>query len=211
VTGFPTVTGPDGAVIVDLGAVQDVLARRWDPPPPTAAWWLRTTDGIVPRNLPEGVVVRVRDRVAAQLTASSLAALPLQGLLGIAVAVALLASVGFAVSVAARLRAGRLEGALLTALGMSRAAQARRLCAEELMLAMPGAVAGLAAGAGIARLLIPAVIPVQAAVLPVTVVLPVSWLLWMAVVVIAVPVLAAAAGAGLRADPAGQLRMVVAP
>jgi ABC-type antimicrobial peptide transport system permease subunit len=132
--------------------------------------------------------------------------------LAVAVAVAALAVLGFAVSVAARLRAGRLEGAVLSALGMSRAAQAGRLCAEELMLAVPAAAAGLAAGAGLAHVLVPVLTPAPASAPPVLVVVPLAWLLWAALAVAAIPVLlATTASVGIGTDPAGRLRMVEAP
>jgi hypothetical protein len=132
--------------------------------------------------------------------------------LAVAVAVAALAALGFAVGVAARLRAGRLEGAVLAALGMSRAAQAGRLCAEELMLAVPAAAAGLAAGAGLAHVLVPVLTPAPASAPPVLVVVPLAWLLWAALAVAAIPVLlATTASVGIGTDPAGRLRMVEAP
>jgi len=209
---FPTVTGAGGAVVVDQAAVQDVLASRWDPPLPVNFWWLRTAGGVNPSSLPRGVVVHNRNRETAELLSDPLTAVPQQGFLAIALAVAALAALGFAVSVAARLRAGRLEGALLSALGMSRSGQTARLCAEELMLAAPAAAAGLAAGVGLAQLLIPAVTPTAATAPPVQVVLPLQWLWLIALAVAVIPVALTTIGsAGIGLDPAGRLRIAEAP
>jgi hypothetical protein len=211
VASFPTVTGPGGAVIVDHAAVQDVVASRWDEPMPVTTWWLRTASGAPPA-LPAGAVVRDRELQTAELLADPMTAVPQQGVLAVAVGVAALAVLGFAVSVAGRLRAGRLEGAVLSALGMSRAAQAGRLCAEELMLALPAAAAGLAAGVGLAHVLVPVLIPAPASAPPVQVVVPLAWLSWAALAVAAIPVLlATAASVGIGTDPAGRLRIVEAP
>jgi hypothetical protein len=211
VASFPTVTEAGGAVIVDHAAVQDVVARRWDEPVPVTTWWLRTASGAPPA-LPAGTVVRDRERETAELLADPLTAVPQQGVLAVAVGVAALAVLGFAVSVAARLRAGRLEGAVLSALGMSRAAQAGRLCAEQLMLAVPAVAAGLAAGVGLAHVLVPVLIPAPASAPPVQVVVPLAWLSWAALAVAAIPVvLATTASAGIGTDAAGRLRMVEAP
>src|SRR6202012_5919812 len=46
VASFPTVTAPGGALITDLGSVQEYLARRSLPPLPVAEWWLATADGV---------------------------------------------------------------------------------------------------------------------------------------------------------------------
>ncbi|MBO0822229.1 MAG: hypothetical protein J2P27_00020 [Actinobacteria bacterium] len=75
------------------------------------------------------------------------------------------------------------------------------------MLTLHGAVAGV----GLARLLIPVLIPAQVAVVPMTVVHSVSRLLWIAVVANAIAVLAVAARAVVRDGPPGQPRTVVAP
>jgi hypothetical protein len=211
VASFPTVTGAGGAVIVDHGAVQDVVASRWAQPVPVTTWWLRTAGG-TPPGLPAGTVVRGRERETEALLADPLTEVPQQGVLAVAVGAAALALLGFAVSVAARLRAGRLEGAVLSALGMSRAAQAGRLCAEELMLAVPAAAAGLAAGVGLAHVLVPVLTPAPASGPPVVVVVPLAWLLWAALAVAAVPaLLATTASMGIGTDPASRLRTVEAP
>ncbi|HXB50426.1 MAG TPA: FtsX-like permease family protein [Streptosporangiaceae bacterium] len=211
VASFPTVTGAGGAVIVDHAAVQDVVASRWDDPVPVTTWWLRTASGTAP-GLPAGTVVRDRARETEELLADPLTVVPQQGVLAVALGVAALAALGFAVSVAARLRAGRLEGAVLSALGMSRAAQTGRLCAEELMLAVPAAAAGLAAGLGLAHVLVPVLTPAPASAPPVLVVVPLAWLTWVALAVAAIPVLlATTASVGIGTEPASRLRKAEAP
>jgi hypothetical protein len=211
VARFPTVTGAGGAVIVDHAAVQDVIASRWDQQVPVTTWWLRTGGG-TPARLPAGTIVFNRDRDAEELLADPLTAVPQQGVLAVAIAVAALAALGFAVSTAARLQAGQLEGAVLSALGMSRISQAGRLCAEEIMLAVPAAAAGLAAGAGLAHVLVPVVTPAPAGAPPVLVVVPLAWLLGAALAISAIPVLLAAiASVGIGIDPAGRLRVAGAP
>ena len=150
-----------------------------------------------------------RTAVAAALLDNPLSAAPQQGVLAIAVAAALLAALGFSVSVAASMRERRTQSALLAALGVSRAAQAGQLCLEQLMLSVPAAAVGLLLGAGLAHLLIPAVTVTAAATAPlppVLVDLPLAWAVGLAVAVTAIPVLAAAATVLRRPDPAAQLR-----
>ena len=147
--------------------------------------------------------------MAAALRNNPLSAAPQQGVLAIAVAAALLAALGFSVSVAASMRERRTQSALLAALGVSRAAQAGQLCLEQLLLSVPAAAVGLLLGAGIAHLLIPAVTLTASAAAPIppaVVNLPLGWAVGLAVAVTAVPVLAAAATVLRRPDPAAQLR-----
>ena len=208
VTNFPTAAS-GGALVVDQAAIQQVLAGQSAAPLPVNGWWLRTGTGTAPGGLPAGAATTVRSRVAAALLASPLSAAPQQAVLAIAAAAALLAGLGFSVSVAASMRERRTQNALLAALGVSRAAQAGQLCLEELLLSLPAAVAGLLLGAGIAHLLIPAVTLTASATAPVPaalIKLPLGWAAGLGAVVTAIPVLAAAATAGRRPDPAAQLR-----
>lgn len=208
---FPTVTG--GAVVVDLAAVQSLLAHRGDTPLPVTGWWLRTAGAAVPpavkAALPAGTAVTARLRQDAALLRDPLAAAPQQAALATAVAMAVLAALGLSVSVAASLRARRRESALLAALGIAPAAQAGQLCLEQLLLSLPAAATGAAAGAGLAELLVP-VLTQQAglAALPVRVVFPLAWTLVLAAAVAAVPVLAAALTVARRPRLAARLRTV---
>jgi hypothetical protein len=208
VARFPTVTG-SGALVVDLGALQDALARRLDPPLPVTSWWLRTAAGAAPAGLPSGVTVTSRARRATGLLSDPVSAAPQQAAIAVAAAAALLAAIGFSLSIAAGLRSRRPQNAMLAALGVSPSAQARQLCLEEFMLCLPAAAAGLLAGTWLAHLLIPAVTITAAATAPVPPVLvevPLGWAVGLAVTVAVIPVLVAAATVARRPDPAVQLR-----
>jgi hypothetical protein len=207
---FPTM-GAGSALIIDQPAIQEFLARKSAAPLPVTAWWLRTAGPVTltAAGLPPDTTVTERATVAAALLNNPLSAAPQQGVLAIAVAAALLAALGFSVSVAASMRERRTQSALLAALGVSRAAQAGQLGLEQLLLSGPAAAVGLLLGAGIAQLLIPAVTLTASAAAPIppTVInLPLGWAVGLAAAVTAVPVLAAAATVLRRPDPAAQLR-----
>jgi hypothetical protein len=209
VTDFPTITGPSGALIVDQTALGRVLASKGAAPPPVTEWWLRTAAGRAPAVLPPGSAVATRVRTTTALITNPLSAAPQQAALAIATASVLLAVVGFSVSVAANLRARRVQRAVLSALGVSRAGLASQLCLEQLLLSLPAACTGLLAGVLIAHLVVPADTLTTAATLPVPpvlVVIPLGWAAVLALAVAAIPVAAAAATVALRPDPAPQLR-----
>jgi len=213
VTRFPTVSGEGGGLIVDLAALQSVLTSQNAGILPVSQWWLRTRQAAVPgrwpAGLPAGTTVESRTAAAAALLADPLSGLPQQALPAIALAAAALAAVGFSVSVAAGVRERRGQRALLAALGVSRAAQARQLCLEQLLLSMPAAAAGLLLGAALAQLLVQAVTLTATAATPVPAVLvEIPWALaaGLAAAVAVIPVLAAALTIARRPDPAAQLR-----
>jgi hypothetical protein len=207
VRGFPTVASGQPAVIADLAGLGDVLAARSQPPLPVTQWWLRTGPG-VPAGLPPGAAVTTRAGLAAAQLADPLPNVQQLGSLVIVIAAGLLACLGIAVSVAAAVRERRLTDAVLAALGVGRAARARQLCFEQLMLSLPAAAAGALIGAILARLLVPAVTLTSgtAPFPPARVEIPLALLALLALAVAAVPVIAAAATAGYRPDPAAQLR-----
>jgi predicted lysophospholipase L1 biosynthesis ABC-type transport system permease subunit len=195
-------------LIVDQASLQEALASELQPPLPVNQWWLQTGNG-VPAGLPAGATVASRAGAAAGLLDDPLPNVPQLALLVIVTAAALLAGIGFVVSVVAAVRERRLQDALLAALGVGRAARTGQLCLEQLMLSVPGAAAGALIGAGLARLLVPAVTLTTGAAAPfppVRVVIPVGWTVLLALAVAAVPVLAAAAATAYRPDPAAQLR-----
>ncbi len=210
VSAFPTVTGADGALIVDLTAAQDYLAGKAQQPLAVTSWWLRAAPGAAATPaLPASAVVTDRAAVTADLFGDSLTAAPQQAALAVSVAVTLLAVLGFAVSVAASLRERRARSALLKALGVPVSAQVRQLCAEELLLSIPAGLAGLAAGGGLARLLISAVVLTPGGTTPVPPVQPVVPLGWAAVLaagICAAPAVVALAAGARRDDTAAQLR-----
>ncbi len=208
VSSFPTV-GTGSALIIDQQAVQGLLAAVSAPPLAVTSWWLATSTGGPPTGVRTGPLLTSLSQVTARMLDNPIGAAPQQIALAVAVAVAILATLGFAVSVAASLKERRASSALLAAIGVSRRARARQLCLEQVVLAAPAAAVGLLAGAAIARLLIPAVTLTAAATRPTPpalVYLPLGRALALAAVVAAVPVVAAAVTVLSRPDPAAELR-----
>ena len=147
--------------------------------------------------------------VAAAQVAQPLNRVQQTALLLVAVAAALLAALGFAVSVAATLRERRTQSALLAALGVSRPERTRQLCLEQLLLSAPAAGTGLLLGCGLAWLLVPAVTRTGLGLPPfppVLVQIPVLASAGLALAVTAIPVLAAALTVAYQPDPAARLR-----
>jgi ABC-type antimicrobial peptide transport system permease subunit len=163
--------------------------------------------------LPAGSSVVTAAAVSAGLQHDPVSAAPIKAALAVAAAAALLAALGFCVSVAASTRARRSQRALLAALGVPAANQARLFCLEELMISGPAALVGLALGVGLAHLLIPAVTLTATAGIPVPPVLvriPVPWVALIAVAMPAIPVLAAVVATLRQLDPAAELRVAEA-
>jgi predicted lysophospholipase L1 biosynthesis ABC-type transport system permease subunit len=215
VAAFPTVPGSHGGLVVDLGALQAVLASELLPPAPVTQWWLATgspSAGVPPglaAVIPPGSVVTSTAAVAAGLLGNPLSAVPQQALLAIAIAAAVLAVTGFGVSIVADIRQRRADSALLAALGVPPRAAAGQLCLEKLMLSLPAAAAGLALGAVLAELLVPAVTLTSSGTAPVPpVLIEIGWsrALLLALAVAVLPVLAAAAAVARRPDAAAGLR-----
>lgn len=213
VSTFPTVTAAEGGVIVDLLSIQDYLASQSMPPLPVTEWWLSTAGHQVPPQLPgvlpPGTAVTSTAGLAAGLAADPVTAVPQQALLAIAIAAAVLAITGCCVAIAVGIRQRRAESALLAALGVAPGGAARQLCLERLMIGLPSALVGLALGAIIAELLVPAVTLTATASSPVPpVIIQFAWAqtLLLALAVAALPVLVAAAVVARRPDPASELR-----
>jgi FtsX-like permease family len=209
VRAFPTAGGNGSAVIVDQAWLQQVLTSDLQPPLPVSQWWLRTVRHGVPAGLPAGATVATAGGSAAGLLTDPLPNVPQLSLLVIVIAAGLLAGIGFMVSVVAAVRERRLQDALLAAFGVGRGARAGQLCLEQLMLSVPAAAAGAVIGVVLAHLLVPAVTLTTGATAPfppVQVVIPLGWIVLLALGIAAVPVLAAAAAAIYRPDPAAQLR-----
>lgn len=208
VTAFPT-AGSGGALVIDQGAAQDVLAAAAAAPLPVSQWWLATPAGRVPADLPAGSQVTTRARILAGLLSDPMSAIPQQAARSIAAAVALLAIIGLAVSLAGSVRERRAESALLSAMGVGAAAQARLLCVEALALSLPAAATGLLLGVILAHLLLPAITLTAAAAIPVPPVIvrvPVLAVVALATVIGVLPVLMAAVTALRRPDAAAALR-----
>jgi len=228
VAAFPSVSGPGGAVIVDLAALQDALSANAMPPAPVSEWWLTTAPapagqpGQLPVGappglrglIPAGATVTVAGQLAAGLLADPLSAAPQQALLGVAAAAGILAVAGLAVAIAAKVAERAAQRALLSALGVPQGLQAWAFCLEQLMLSVPSAAAGLALGATLAWLVVPAVTLTAGAVAPVPPALTeYPWFLAvsLAAAVAVVPVLAAAVTMAREPDPAAQLRTLETP
>jgi hypothetical protein len=213
VTSFPTVTAAGGALITDLGTVQEYLARRSLPPLPVTQWWLATAGGGIPAALaaavPAGTGLSSANGLATAVADDSLAAAPQQALLAMAAAAAVLAVTGFWVSIAADVRRRRGETALLAALGVTRREAAAQLCLEKLLLSLPAAVIGTLLGTLVAWLLVPAVTLTPQAQLPTPPAVTVEDLplvIAFALAVAVLPAAAAALAAARRPDPAAELR-----
>ena len=212
---FPTVPGSGGALIIDLGTLQDMLTADSLAPAPATQWWLATSAGVtglppgLAASLPPGSAVTSAGDLAARLLGNPLSTIPQQALLAVAVAAAVLAISGFCVSIAAGVRQRRAEDALLAALGVPPRAAAAQLCLEKLMLSLPAALAGVVLGVVLAELLVPAITLTSAATTPVPpVLIQFSWAqtLPLALAVAVLPVLAAGLTMVRRPDAAAALR-----
>ena len=209
INSFPTITAPGGALIVDETSVQEAVIADGQPPVPVNEWWLTTRTGQGPPGLPAGTTVTDRDKIAAAILSDPMSAIPQQAIQATAIAAALLAVLGFSVAVAGSVRERRSQSALLAALGVGGRSQARLLCAEALALSLPAAATGLLLGTVLAHLLVPSVTLTASAaapVVPVLVKVPVAIAAGIALLVTAIPVLAATTSAIYRPDPAAQLR-----
>ncbi len=224
---FPTVSASGGALVVDLGSLQNVLASGGLSPALATQWWLATSSGSsaaagssgsfgdsgIPPGLaavlPPGSDITSEAGVASGLLSNPLSTVPQQALLAVALAAAVLAITGFCVSIAGSVHQRRTESALLAALGVPPRAAAGQLCLEKLMLSLPSALAGLVLGAVLAELLVPAITLTPAATTPVPpVLIQFSWsqTLPLALAIAVLPVLAAALTIARRPDAAAELR-----
>ncbi|MFE1579631.1 FtsX-like permease family protein [Streptomyces fradiae] len=202
-----------GALLLDLRAVNQVLAARPEASLPPGEWWLFTERGAAAEVAaalraradtdPSGVVVR--DELARRLLDDPLGAGPRAALLGAAVAAALLAAVGFAVSTAGALRERSAEFAVLRALGARRRLPARLVALEQASLIGLALVVGPLLGALLARAVVPLVVLTGHATRPVPEVLvelPLGRVLALLAGVAVAPALIVAAVALRRGGPA---------
>jgi hypothetical protein len=203
---FPT----GAAVVASQSAVEQILTSQGAGGSlPALSWWLSTAGGSVPAGLPPGSAVEDAAQNTLALQRNPLSAAPVQAALAVAAAAALLAALGFLVSVAASARDRRSQRALLAALGVPAPAQARLFCLEEIMISVPAAIVGLGVGVGLARLLIPSITLTATAgqpVPPVLVLIPVGWVALVALLAPAIPVVAALITSLRQPDPAAELR-----
>ena len=211
VAQFPTVAAADGGLIVSRPAMLASSSVAGADAALLAAneVWLRDTSSTAPHGLPAGSVVTYRAQLQSQLRSAPLAEEPMQALLAVAVATVLLALCGMVVGVisARGERAG--EFALLDALGISRRGRIGLLCAEQALLAGPGALAGIALGLLLGRIVVPVATLTASAARPqppVTVLTPWAPVLLDVLVVLAVPLATAASAGARRPDTAAVLR-----
>jgi hypothetical protein len=199
-----------GLLVADQATVQDALTTLGvGGSLPVTEWWLATATGAAPAGVPAGWAVYGADALTRRLESDPLSAAPVHAAAAVALAVAVLAALGFCVSVAASARERRSQHALLAALGVPAAAQARLFCLEEALISVPATAVGLAIGVVLARVMVP-VLTVTATgavpVPPVLLALPVGLVLSMAAGLAVVPVVAAAVTALRQPDPAAELR-----
>ncbi|WP_309093987.1 FtsX-like permease family protein [Streptomyces sp.] len=206
-----------GALLLDLRAVDAVLAHRASAPLVPTEWWVSTAPGRAAevaaglRARPDLTArqVLVRDETAAELLRDPLGAGPRSALTAVAVAAVLLAAGGFAVSAAGARRERSAEFAVLRALGAPRRDLARLVATEQSLLVGAGLLAGLGLGAVLARAVVPLIVLTSGAarpVPPVLVELPPARLALLLAGVAAPLLLITAASALRRAEPAVVLR-----
>ncbi|MBO3096539.1 FtsX-like permease family protein [Cellulomonas dongxiuzhuiae] len=148
------------AVLVDRDALGRGSVEAAGTDPLVDSWWLAAPDGDAPalaaalaRAADAEATVRTTERAAAvagPLSAAIPAALSL-----VTAATLVLVLVGLGASAAAAIRSRRLELARLQALGAARPSLVRGLVGEHVALVLVGALAGLAIGYGLARVVTP--------------------------------------------------------
>ncbi|GGU25601.1 FtsX-like permease family protein [Streptomyces coeruleorubidus] len=216
-TGLDGETMAGGALLLDLRAVDAVLARRGSAPLTPTEWWVSAAPGktaevaaaLRARPDLEPQQVLVRDETAAELLRDPLGAGPRSALTAVAVAAAALAAGGFAVSAAGARRERSAEFAVLRALGTPRRDLARLVATEQSLLIGAGLLAGLGLGTVLTRAVVPLIVLTSDAarpVPPVLVELPVSRVALL-LAGVATPLLLITAAAALRrAEPVAALR-----
>ncbi|MDG4864940.1 ABC transporter permease, partial [Streptomyces sp. T-3] len=214
-TAAPTTDG--GALLLDLRAVNQVLAARPDSALPPTEWWLFTQPGkaaqvaaaLRDRAEIDPSQIQARDEIAEELHDDPLGAGPQSALLAVTVVAAALAAVGFAVSTVAAVRERSREFAVLRALGTPRRQLARVLTAEQALLIGLALIIGTVLGAFLTRAVVPLIVLTGQATQPVPgvlVELPVGRVALLLAGVAAAPVLIVAALALRRGEMATALR-----
>lgn len=204
-----------GALLLDLAAVDARLVADGVEPLKPESWWLGTRPGEGPRVAaalrahPSVDTVVSRAELTAQLREDPLGSGPRTALTAVAVAAAVLAATGFAMSTAGAARERREEFAVLRALGTPRGRLARVLAAEQGVLVLLSLAVGLVLGVLLTRLVVPLIVLTAGATTPVPpliVHLPAGRLTLLVGAIVAVPLLVIAATALRGAAPATTLR-----
>ncbi|MDX2703876.1 ABC transporter permease [Streptomyces sp. PA03-6a] len=204
-----------GALLVDLRTVNRALAGLDQTGLQPGEWWIATAQGAAPqvaaalRARGDITSMLVRDEVRVQLQRDPLGAGPLSALLAVALAAAVLASVGFAAAAASTMRERAQEMALLGALGAARRALARVVAVEQGLLVLVAVGVGAVLGGLLTRLVVPLIVLTAKADAPVPAVLvefPIGSLATLLLVVAAAPLLVVGLMALRSADPVQALR-----
>lgn len=209
VKNLPTLTDGSPGLLVDQRALTDELLATGAQPVPITQWWLRTSGHLVLAGLPPDTTTALQTAVARALGADPLSVAGQQGLLGIAIAAALLAIIGLLVSVATAGERSR-DAALLDALGMPPGSVARLLSIEQALTAAATSVIGLLFGVALSELIIPAVTLTIKATRPVpAIIVQVPWLpaAAIALAMAAVPTVAVVLTLPRSASAAARIRL----
>ncbi|MFC8826725.1 FtsX-like permease family protein [Streptomyces sp. NPDC057137] len=209
--------GDGGGLLLDLRAVNQVLADRREASLAPTEWWLSAAPGrtqqiadtLRKRSDLDPAQVMVRDEIADELLSDPLGVGPQSALLAAAIAAAALAAVGFAVSAVGSLRERGAEFALLRALGTPRRQLARLIATEQGLLLTVALLVGLALGAVLTRAVVPLVVLTGQATQPVPAVhvaLPTGQVAALLAGVSVLPLLLIAYLTLRRTDPAVTLR-----
>ncbi len=222
VRALPTTSPRDegvegGALLMDLGTLQDALWDRFVPGPQPGEWWLAVEPGEVEavaaalRDRPDDVSLLVRDESARELASDPLGAGPRSALSAVALAAAVLAAAGFAVVTVGALRERAVDFAVLRALGAPRSRIAAAVAVEQGFLTVAAVGLGAVAGSVLTHLIVPLTVVTAQASRPepeVGVVFPDGLAAVLAAVVAAVPAVVAAVVAARRERPTDVLRKV---
>ncbi|MFD8481613.1 FtsX-like permease family protein [Kitasatospora sp. NPDC059673] len=209
----------DTALLLDLAGTHRWLTDRSADVPPITEWWLPATgpDDRTPaeaaaalRAGPTAQQLTLREEDAATRSGDPLSAAPQSVLAALALAAAVLATIGFVAAAAASASERAGESAVLLALGTPPRLLRRTAAAEQVVLVGIGTGVGLLLGAVLAHLVVPLVVLTPAARPPmpeVLVGLPLGQMLALAAGTAALPLLSAFL-VGSRRDMAARLRFV---
>ncbi|MGW4379024.1 FtsX-like permease family protein [Kitasatospora sp. NPDC004531] len=208
----------DSALLLDLPGTARWLNDRGGDLPYVSEWWLPAAgpDDRAPaeaaaalRSGPVAQQLTLREDDAAARSGDPLSAAPQSVLAALALAAAVLATIGFTAAAAASASERAAESAVLLALGTPRRVLRRTATAEQVVLVGIGTGVGLLLGAVLAHLVVPLVVLTPAARPPipdVLVGLPLGQVLALAAGTAALPLLSAVLVGGRRRDVAARLR-----
>ncbi|BFV57311.1 ABC transporter permease [Kitasatospora sp. CMC57] len=208
------------ALLLDLPRTDRWLADRGSDLPAVNEWWLPASGpgdrapaeaAAALRAGPTAQQLTLREEEAAARLADPLSAAPQSALAALALAAAVLATIGFTAASAASAGERAGESAVLLALGASRRLLNRTAAAEQVVLVAIGTGVGLLLGAVLVRLVVPLLVLTPAARPPVPEVLvglPLGQMLALAAGTAALPLLSAFLVGGRRRNVAPRLRFV---